>query len=125
MNACARDGNHVRQGMLNNLSPKSMLKKLGLKNLMIVKRVDDISHGIQSTRDSFSTCWFDETQCKEGIIHLDRYRKKWNTTTQRFMDQPLHDIHSEGADSFRQFGQGYNGDPIKQRKTMEFESICR
>lgn len=110
------DGNHVRQGMLNNLTPMAMLSKLGLVNIEIVQRVDDISHGIQSTRDALATCWFDEAACKEGIIHLDRYRKRWNRTTERFMDLPLHDIHSEGADSFRQFGQGYNGDktePIK------------
>lgn len=116
------DGNHVKQGMLNNLSPRAMLAKLGLRNIEIVPRVDDISHGIQSTRDAFATCWFDETECKEGIIHLDRYRKRWNKTTERFMDQPLHDIHSEGADSFRQFGQGYNGDKPKT-KPLNFTSF--
>jgi len=104
------DAGHVRQGMLNNLSPMAMLKKLGLKDIEIVKRVDDISFGIQATRDSFATVWIDETECKEGIIHLDSYRKRWNRTTERFMDAPLHDIHSEGADAFRQFGQGYEGD---------------
>lgn len=110
------DGNHVRQGMLNNLTPKSMLEKLGLKNIEIVPVVDDISHGIQSTRDAFATVWIDETHCKEGIIHLDRYRKRWNSTTQRFMDTPLHDIHSECADAFRQFGQGYEGEKPEAKK---------
>ena len=76
-----------------------------MNNIEIVPRVDRISHGIQATRDSFSTCWIDEINCKEGIKHLDSYRKKWNRTTQRFMDDPVHDIHSESADAFRQFGQ--------------------
>jgi hypothetical protein len=99
------DGNHVRQGVLDNISPMNSLKKLGLQNIEIVPRVDEISHGIQATRDSFSTCWFDEVGCKEGIIHLESYRKKWNNTAGRFMDTPVHDIHSECADAFRQFGQ--------------------
>lgn len=99
------DGNHERQGEVNNISPIDSLGNLGLKNIEIVPRVSEISHGIQATRDSFSSCWIDEENCKEGIIHLDSYRKKWNNTTGRFMDQPVHDVHSECADAFRQFGQ--------------------
>lgn len=99
------DGNHIRQGELYNISPIKSLENLGLKNIEIIPRVSEISHGIQATRDSFATCWFDEENCKEGIIHLDSYRKKWNNTTGRFTDIPVHDIHSECADAFRQFGQ--------------------
>jgi hypothetical protein len=104
-----------------------MLAKLGLKNLEIVPVVDDISHGIQATRDAFSTCYIDETKCKDAIVHLDSYRKRWNKTTCRFMDQPVHDIHSECADAFRQFGQMYSSDrlnPVKKTK-LKFNSICR
>lgn len=99
------DGNHERQGEVENISPIDSLKKLGLQNIEVVPRVSEISHGIQATRDSFSTCWIDEVNCKSGIVHLDSYRKKWNNTTGRFMDVPVHDIHSECADAFRQFGQ--------------------
>ena len=104
------DGNHVRQGTVANISPRDSLITLGLQDVEVIPAVDDISHGIQATRDAFATCWFDETECKEGLIHLDRYRKRWNKTTERFMDKPLHDVHSEGADAFRQFGQGYTGE---------------
>jgi hypothetical protein len=106
------DGNHVRQGMNQNLSPEAMLRKLGLTNIEIVPRVEDISHGIQAVRDSFSTCWFDEAECKEGIVHLESYKKQWSNTGQRFIDIPKHDEHSEAADAFRQFGQGYK-DAVK------------
>lgn len=110
------DGGHARQGAVANISPMAMLKKLGLVNIEIVPRVEDISHGIQVTRDAFATCWFDEVACKAGIVHLDSYRKRWNKTTERFMDLPLHDIHAEGADAFRQFGQGYGGEKVKPQK---------
>ena len=122
------DGGHTRQGTTENLSPELSLKKLGLTNIEILPRVDDISHGIQATRDVFATCWFDETECKEGIVHLDSYRKKWNRTTERFMDQPLHDIHSEGADSFRQFGQCCSSErlnPKKKKVKRTYSSVCR
>lgn len=121
------DADHIRQGERESIAPVVMLKRLGLENLEIVPRVDDISHGIQITRDAFSTCWFDEVECKEGIKHLDSYKKAWSKTNGRFLDTPLHDIHSEGADAFRQFGQGYKGDrgmknkprprPLTRKKT--------
>lgn len=122
------DAKHVRQGTIVNISPKDSLIKLGLKNIEIVPRVDDISHGIQATRDALGSCWFDEVECKEGIIHLDSYRKKWNNTTGRFMDIPVHDIHSEGADAFRQYGQmkqsGRLNPGRKKKVKLEFDSIC-
>jgi len=112
------DGNHERQGEKENISPKVMLTRLGLnpKNIVIVPRTPDISHGIQVTRDKFATAWFDETECAAGIIHLDRYSKKWNASTGRFSDTPKHDIHSEGADAFRQYGQAYDGDDYNRKK---------
>jgi len=99
------DAGHVRQGQTSNVSPVEMLKNLGLSDIEVVARVREISQGIQAVRDSFSTCWFDEEKCKDGIIHLDSYRKRWNSTAGRFSDTPLHDVHSECADAFRQFGQ--------------------
>jgi len=121
------DAKHVRQGSVVNISPKDKLKNLGLKNIEIVPVVDDISHGIQATRDSFSSCWFDEVKCKEGVIHLDSYRKKWNKTTARFSDTPVHDIHSEGADAFRQFGQSQSSGKlhINKKVTLRFSSVCQ
>lgn len=122
------DGGHTRQGTTENLSPEKSLKKLGLNNIEILPRVDDISHGIQATRDAFATCWIDETECKEGIVHLDSYRKRWNRTTERFTDLPLHDIHSEGADSFRQFGQCCQSErlePKKKKVKRTYASVCR
>jgi len=101
------DGAHVRQGMDVNLSPLQMLENLGLRNIEIVPQVSELQHGIQATRDEFGTCVFDQTQCKEGLIHLEMYRKSWNARLQCWGTIPLKDIHTEGADSFRQFAQGY------------------
>lgn len=101
------DGNHVRQGQDVNLSPLQMLEKLGLRHIEIVPVVAELQHGIQAVRDVFGSCWFDEVNCKEGIIHLEMYRKSWNERTATWSDMPLKDIHTEGADSFRQFAQGF------------------
>lgn len=101
------DGAHVRQGQDSSLSPQEMLENLGLRHIEIVDRVSELQHGIQKTRDAFATCWFDEKACAKGLVHLELYRKKFNNQTQTFTDEPLKDVHTEGADSFRQFAQGY------------------
>ena len=99
------DAEHARQGTHANQSPKQMLEDLGLRNVEVVPRVFDVNHGIQQTRDAFPQCWFDATNCSEGLIHLEMYRKEWNDRLGTWKDTPRHDVHSEGADSFRQFGQ--------------------
>ena len=113
------DAGHVRQGQTENISPEEMLQNLGLKNIEIVPRVSSISAGIQAARESFVTCWFDETLCKDGIVHLESYRKRWNKTTARFSDEPVHDIHSECADSFRQFAQSNISGDLDSNKHAE------
>lgn len=102
------DGNHVKQGQDVSLAPVQMLENLGLKNIEIVERVSELQHGIQKTRDIFGQCWFDATACAKGLVHVESYKKTFNSRTQQFTDVPVkHDGHSEAADAFRQFAQGY------------------
>lgn len=108
------DADHVRQGQTKNKSPKQMLEELmpGVA-FEIVPRIDDINWGIQQTRDVFPMLYFDETECKDGISHLDNYRKKWNTQQVRWSDEPdKTGGHSEAADALRQFAQAYAGGMI-------------
>ena len=105
------DADHVRQGGTTNRSPKEMLEELmpGVR-FEIVPRVQDINWGIQQTRDVFPMLWFDETECLEGIKHLEAYRKRWNETQGAWSDQPdKAGGHSESADALRQFAQAYAG----------------
>ena len=100
------DANHKRQQGLVIAAPVDELRKLGLGGKWeIVPVVSEVTHGIQLTRDAFGQCWFDEEGCKEGIAHIAAYRKTWNKNVGTWSDIPRHDIHSEGADALRQFGQ--------------------
>ncbi len=119
------DADHVRQGQVVNLSPKTMLTNLGLRNIIIVPQVATIQDGIQATRDAFAGCFIDETGCKEGIIHLQQYRKRWNLAAGCWSSDPMHDVHSEGADAFRQFAQGYKPDADTGPLKLNFRSQFR
>jgi hypothetical protein len=111
------DAEHKRQQGAEVTSPIDMLKKLGLGGTWtVVPRVLELSHGIQLTRDAISQAWFDDTGCREGLVHLEGYRKSWNERAGCWSEHPIKNIHTEGADSFRQFAQsidvaGIIGDP--------------
>lgn len=80
----------------------------------VVPRVTAIQAGIESTRLAFAGACFDETNCSEGLRHLDNYKKRWNKTLGHWSSEPLHDVHSHAADAFRQWGQvvGANSNPF-------------
>ena len=121
------DADHVRQGQTSNKSPKQMLEEL-IPGVMFhtVPRVDDVNWGIQQTRDVFPLLYFDETECKEGIAHLESYKKKWNTNQERWSDEPdKTGGHSEAADALRQFGQAHAGNLINISRGKSVSSIRR
>lgn len=101
------DGAHARQGQSANLSPQQMLQNLGLQNVVIVPRVSELIHGINKTREVLmGDTWFDETECKAGLVHLESYTRKFNKATGQYTSEPVKaDGHSEASDALRQFAQ--------------------
>jgi hypothetical protein len=77
----------------------------------VVPRIGRRIDGINMLRAAFSSCFFDEEGCKDGLISLGEYRKRFNTSTGAWTDEHVHDEHSDYADALRQFAQGY--DPAK------------
>lgn len=102
------DAKHARLS-LNNKSIEQQLHGLGLRNMVIVPVTPTINAGIQLTRQQMASCYFDEVECKDGLLRLAGYKKKWNASTGRWSDEPCHDTNSEGADAFRQFAQAKAG----------------
>ena len=107
------DGDHKRQQGDKVASPLQELQGFSLGGKwVIVPRVEETINGIQKVREVFSQCTFDEEGCKDGLAHLALYRKEWNSRLGVWSDTPRHDIHSETADAFRQFGQSYRAKPV-------------
>lgn len=92
---------------------------LGADKIHVVERIEDVNTGIDLVRSHLPRCFFDSENCATGIAHLDGYRKEWDEKTGTFKNNPRHDLHSNGADAFRQFAQGYRkptaSKPIKRR----------
>ena len=83
-----------------------MMEDLGLRNIEIVPRITELNTGIQITKKHFPSAFFDVVGCKDGIKRLENYRKRYNNTDQRWIDEPdKKNGCSEGADAFRQWAQ--------------------
>lgn len=60
---------------------------------------------ITQAREFLPLCEFDEEKCKDGIKHLELYRRERNLRTGGWRNTPLHNQHSNAADAFLQAGQ--------------------
>lgn len=78
---------------------------MGLK-VHILEREQSVTDGIERVRKTIPYCTFDEDECTRGVEALEHYQRKKNqslSTDEKtvFLDVPLHDWASDGADSFR------------------------
>lgn len=117
------DATHVRQMAKTVASPLDMLSEMAPDwNWHIVPRVQTLQHGIDILRQKFPEAWFDEDGCKEGLVHIQEYRKRWNNRLGVWGDEPDKDSpHREAADSLRQWAQGFDpaliGPTRRRRRT--------
>lgn len=93
--------------LISGKTRTQVLKELNVTPLHVMKRakVDD---GIEAARNMLPRCWFDLKRCDRGIAALREYQKSpmpgkhWrNEQEPEFLDHPLHDWASHGADAFR------------------------
>lgn len=86
---------------------KVMFEQAGVKPIEVVARVSDLMDGIAMTKQIFDSCYIDETRCNEGLKALSNYSRRYDEERDTYMETPVHNWASNGADAFRQFAQGY------------------
>lgn len=104
-----RQANQYKPSDYALISPVMILREMRPSwTWQIVPRVSNLQHGIEQTRTGLRRARFDQTGCKEGIVHVESYSREWNSKLQCWHDHPRHDIHSHAADAIRQHAQGYS-----------------
>jgi len=82
---------------------KRLFSSTGTK-FVVLKRMDkqlQISHA----RIKIDRCVFNISKVKPLLDQLSKYRKKWNEQLGKYMEDPLHDIHSNFGDAFQYLAQ--------------------
>lgn len=85
--------------LTNGKSRRETARNLGI-NFDVAPRLS-LMDGIDATRALFERCWFDSNKCRDGLNALKSYRKQYDEKRKTYLNQPLHDWASNGADSFR------------------------
>lgn len=107
------DADHARLSDTNKTIKEQMEALLPGHRFEIVPVITNIDAGIQLTRQAFPLAWFDVEGCKEGLLRLENYKRKFNRSQGRFSGDPEKaDGNSEGADAFRQWAQALDNGTI-------------
>lgn len=89
-------------------------------NVKIIERTP-IADSINAARTIFSTCYFDKTNCTQGLDCLRHYRYDVDPDTKQFSKTPVHDNYSHGADAFRYIGLAVQEKKVVKRKPMNYD----
>lgn len=116
------DAETIVQATISNKdgrNARELLEGLGLRDIVVVSRIEDVTIGIELTRSKLSQCWFDLDgtsnpktlegggEAGGGFDALGQYHKQYDEKAQTWRRHPHHDWSSNYADAFRQFAQGY------------------
>ena len=111
------DGAHRRVQNDSLKSYRDMFEELGLTDIEVVPRTDDVNRAIDGMREDFGSYWFDETECADGIKHLDGFMKVFNNTMQIWTGGIAKNGHQHAADALRQKSQAKEAGMITGTKT--------
>ncbi len=96
------------QSVVTTVTAEAEIKRLFPRiKVRIVPRIPQKFMAIDAARSVIAECYFHAENCAKGIECLDNYRKKWSDTIGNWLDEPVHDQASHGADAFMQFAQGW------------------
>lgn len=83
------------------------LREFGLSTRIVPRQ--SVADGIHAARMLLPKCWFDKILTAGGQNALKNYQRKWDGKNKVFLDKPLHDWASNGADAFRMMGLTFKG----------------
>jgi len=97
----------TKRDWLTNQTIMDQIEKLGIR-FERVPRVKKKIDAINAARGILPQVIFHETNCRYGLECLRSYRQVYNDKLKIFLDEPLHDWASDGADAFETFAQSHN-----------------
>lgn len=109
------DAENSTLGQANTISAQT--KAAGF-NVRIVPK-GTVANGINSARNIFDQCWFDQAKTADGLNCLRHYQYKVDPETSQRSKEPLHNWASHGADAFRYFATAIKESAPKSKLTVK------
>lgn len=73
----------------------------GHKNTAVAPRPKVLWTALDEVRTQFSQFYFDTVNCAVGLEAIKNYKRKWDPVKMIYVDEPVHDQWSHGADALR------------------------
>lgn len=100
------DADHKTLSDTNKSVKQQLQDLLPGQTFLVVPRITELINGIYMLRKHMKGATFDRDRCAHGIERLDGYKKKFNRSENRYIDEPdKSNGCTEGADSLRQWAQ--------------------
>lgn len=100
-------------------SRKEILRALGIHGKVL--DADNVSDGIEAVRVLLPRCYFDSGPAvARGIAHLREYKQGYDERLKVLRPAPVHDIHSDAADSFRTLAMGLPKSNPTKREPIKY-----
>ena len=93
------DADHRRLGK-DAKSSRQHAEEVGIKPIVVLKRIAEERDGIEASRQFLANVWFDESRCSRLIDCMDSYRREWDDKWGVWKNNPVHDEYSHGYKSF-------------------------
>lgn len=85
---------------------RDYLWEMGMRDIVVVKPVPYLADGIEATRRILAVSQFNETDCAQGIRHLEEYEPfLYDPKLQTTRSTPNRHKHSDAAATIRQLAQ--------------------
>ena len=98
------DGNFNNVTQSEILTSKQMAQRAGINPIKVIPVTKSVHEDITNyCKPMLPQVWIDESKCALLLTRLDNYRKKWDKINAMWLNDPVHDEASHGADSFRTF----------------------
>jgi len=98
-------------------SRRETARGLGIK--FTVGKMHEVMDGIDAVRSLLGRCYFSSKRAMRLIECLRQYRKKYDENNKVFLNHPLHDWTSHGADAFRIGAMGMRDRPKHAKNPQE------
>lgn len=99
------------------------LRELGIGRTEVLEKLP-VDDRISATRLTIPRCWFNGVKCEDGLASLRNYQKKWDDKRQCFLNKPLHDWASNGADGFGYMCLSIRGNGAKLKEDYQPNELC-
>ena len=95
----------------------------GISNVFVIPAASQ-GDSEEALRVTLPRCWFNVTNCSEGIDALKQYQYEWDNDKKKFKDNPRHDWSSHACDALELMARMWAKKPVTQKQLDKDKNLA-